>query len=220
MDNSSNPQPFTPVVPQPTSSPDSSSMKGQMIEFDAEKHNLKTYVIEFIQTLAVCLVVGIVIYWQIAQPHKVSGLSMFPTFHNNDYIITNKIGYKFNQPKRGDIVVLTNPRDLSEAFIKRIIGLPGEQVKCTDGGIYIVNKEYPTGMVLDESYLSKTVKTECIQPSVVIPEESYFVMGDNRQASLDSRRFGTLERKYIIGKVLLRGWPFHRAGLISSPIYQ
>src|SRR5260370_29256999 len=77
-----------------------------------------SYVLEFIQTLAICLVVGVIIYWLIAQPHKVSGSSMFPTFHNNDYIITNKIGYRFYQPKRGDVIVLNNPRLPSEAFIK------------------------------------------------------------------------------------------------------
>ncbi|OGE32140.1 signal peptidase I [Candidatus Daviesbacteria bacterium RIFCSPHIGHO2_01_FULL_44_29] len=192
-------------------------MKGQMIEFDAEKHNLKTYVIEFIQTLAVCLVVGIVIYWQIAQPHKVSGLSMFPTFHNNDYIITNKIGYKFNQPKRGDIVVLTNPRDLSEAFIKRIIGLPEDRVKVQEGHVYI------NGEKLVESYLASTSSTPpgaflTEGSEVFVPEGSFIVLGDNRTASSDSREWGFVPRQDIIGQVFLRYWPKESVGFIPGDV--
>src|SRR3989344_436189 len=183
-------------------------------------HDVGGFFLELVKMAAICAMLFVGIRYYIIKPFVVQGQSMHPTFESSEYLIIDELSYRFAQPERGDIVVFRYPGDVSQFFIKRIIGLPGEQVKCTDGGIYIVNKEYPTGMVLDESYLSKTVKTECIQPSVVIPEESYFVMGDNRQASLDSRRFGTLERKYIIGKVLLRGWPFHRAGLISSPIYQ
>lgn len=189
------------------------------VEFNApeESPNLKTYLIEFIQTLVICMVVGLVVYWQVAQPHKVSGSSMFPTFHSGDYIITNKIYYKFKQPKRGDVVVLKNPKNDSEDFIKRIIGLPGEKVKVEDGHVYI-NEE-----LLDEPYLDKELLTppgsylrEGVD--VTVDPDNYIVIGDNRTASSDSREWGLVPEYDIIGQVFFRYWPQNAFGLIPTTV--
>ncbi|HAZ16309.1 MAG: Signal peptidase I [Parcubacteria group bacterium GW2011_GWA2_43_13] len=185
-----------------------------------DRHDFGGFFIELVKMAAICVVLFVGIRYYIIKPFVVQGQSMHPTFETSEYLIIDELSYRFTEPARGDIVVFRYPGDVSQFFIKRVIGLPGEQIQCVNDAITIINKEHPDGFVLDESYLSKTVKTECIQPTILIPEGSYFVMGDNRSASLDSRRFGSLDRGYIVGKVLLRGWPFHRAGLITSPVYQ
>lgn len=184
---------------------------------ETKKSSIPSYVIEFIQTLAVCLVVGIILYWQVAQPHKVSGHSMDPTFHNNDYIITNKIGYRFHAPKRGDVVVLNNPREVSEAFIKRIIAVPEERVKVQSGRVYI------NGQLLNEPYLAPNLTTPpgaflTEGTEVVVPQNNYIVFGDNRTASSDSREWGFVPREDIIGQVFLRYWPQDAVGLIPTTV--
>src|SRR5690348_5864855 len=102
-----------------------------------QKITLKTHLIEFIQTLVVFAAIGTAIYVFIAQPHKVSGSSMFPNFQNGDYIITNKVGYRFNQPERGQVIVFKDPLNEQEDFIKRIIGLPGDKVKISNCHVFI-----------------------------------------------------------------------------------
>ncbi|KKQ67141.1 MAG: Signal peptidase I [Candidatus Daviesbacteria bacterium GW2011_GWA2_38_24] len=177
------------------------------------KSSIKEYLAEFIQTLAVCLVIGIIVYLFIAQPHKVSGISMFPNFHNNDYIITNKLLYRFSEPQRGDIIVLRNPKHNSEDFIKRIIGLSGERVKIQNGRVFI------NGQMLQESYLDKALLTppgSFMQEGreVIVPNDSFLVLGDNRTASSDSREWGFVPKSDVIGKVFLRYWPQQSIGLI------
>lgn len=187
-------------------------------DFSQKKSSgVKAYLIEFFQTLAVCLVIGILIYWLVAQPHKVSGVSMMPNFHNNDYIITNKIGYRLYPPKRGDVVVLNNPKDLSEAFIKRIIGLPGEKIRVQNGHVYI------NGEKLNEPYLAADLLTApgaflSEGNEVAIPQGDYIVIGDNRPQSLDSREWGYAPREDIIGQVFFRYWPKETLGLIPTTI--
>src|SRR3989344_5317320 len=98
---------------------------------------LGTDLIEFIEGFVVIAAIFAFIYWQVAQPHKVSGNSMFPTFHNGDYILTNKVSYKFANPERGDIIVFKNPRNENEDFIKRILAIPGDTIKIENNSIFI-----------------------------------------------------------------------------------
>lgn len=183
-----------------------------------ESSSLKIKIIEFIQTAVVFAAIGTTIYLFIAQPHKVSGSSMFPTLHTGDYIITNKVNYRLNDPKRGEIIVFKNPREESQDFIKRIIGLPGDKVRVEKGHIFVNDVQ------LNESYLISSVIT---LPGSFLKEDSdeivskdhYIVIGDNRLASSDSREWGFISREEIIGQAFFRYWPLISIGLIKSAQY-
>lgn len=182
------------------------------------KTSLKTHIVEFFETFVVFLAVALIIYFFIAQPHKVSGSSMFPTFQTGDYIITNKIGYRITPPKRGQVIVFENPRDKTQDFIKRIIGLPGESVKVQDGHVYINDK------LLNEPYLAPGITTNpgpFLQEgvNVLIPDGNYVAMGDNRPASSDSRDWGFLTKPEVIGQVIIRYWPVTDAEIVVPAKY-
>lgn len=168
--------------------------------------NLGRYFIEFFETVVVFGAIFAAIYLFVAQFHKVQGNSMVPTFHTGDYLITEKISYRFGNPKRGDIIVLKNPRDESQDFIKRIIAVPGDTIKIAGNTVY-VNSE-----PLNENYLppgaitrSGAFLTE--EALVKVADDQYFVFGDNRQHSSDSRDWGPLTKAEIVGKALFRYWP-------------
>src|SRR5579884_1395038 len=180
--------------------------------------SIRTHIIEFIQTLVVFAAIGTAVYLFIAQPHKVSGSSMYPNFKNNDYIITNKIGYDFEKPQRGQVIVFKNPKDLSQDFIKRIIGLPGEKVKIQDGHVFINDQQLP------EPYLPDGLQTMAGAfaqegQEIDIPPDNYFVLGDNRPASSDSREWGFVTRQEIIGQAFFRYWPENEIGIIHPAHY-
>lgn len=142
---------------------------------------------------------------------------MEPNFHDNQYLIIDELSYRLHDPRRGDVVVLHNPNLPSEFFIKRIIGLPGEELAISDGHIRVTNQRTGQGGWLDESaYLSSAVTTFGNTTLVLRPKE-YFVMGDNRPASLDSRSFGPIERREIIGRTALRAWPFDKITTFTTP---
>lgn len=175
-------------------------------------------VIEFIQTFAVFLAIGAALYYFVAQPHKVSGPSMFPTFHNGEYILTDKVTYTFSEPKRGDVIVFKNPRDESQDFIKRVMGVSQDRVKVQDHRVYL------NGELLPEPYLNPSVLTEPRSfmregEEVFVANGQYLVFGDNRPQSSDSREWGFIKRKEIIGKVFFRYWPPSAIGPAKDPNY-
>ena len=146
---------------------------------------------------------------------------MEPNFRDHEYLIVDEVSYRINEPERGDIIVFRYPRNPQEYFIKRLIGLPGEEVQIKDGRVYIFNADYPDGEALGEEYLSEEVKTYGLsEEKVILGDEEFFVLGDNRNASKDSRSFGPVNRTFITGKVLFRGWPFDRVQLFGTPIYE
>ncbi len=172
-------------------------------------------IIEFIQTLAVFAAIAVAIYVFIGQPHKVSGSSMFPTLHSGDYILTDKLSYRFREPQKQEIIVFKNPREETQDFIKRIIAAPKDKVKVENGSVYV------NGSVLSESYLktshlSTTGSFLSEGREVIIPENRYVVMGDNRAASSDSREWGFITKEEIIGKAIFRYWPPNALGLIIN----
>lgn len=175
--------------------------------------SLKNHIIEFTQTLVVFLAIGSVIYLFAVQPHKVSGCSMCPNFHTGDYILTDKITYRFSEPKRGDIIVFKNPRDPAQDFIKRIIGVPGDKIKIKDGHVYL------NGHIIKEPYLDPNLMTNPQaflndDEEVTVKNDNYIVFGDNRPGSSDSREWGLLPKENIIGKAFFRYWPKEVIGLI------
>jgi signal peptidase I len=137
---------------------------------------------------------------------------MYPNFHDGDYIITDKLTYKISEPKRGDVVVFKNPRDESQDFIKRIMGLPGDSVKVQNGHVFINGKQVTEGFLKPEVVTTPGSFMHEGQEIVVQPGE-YIAMGDNRTHSSDSREWGFVTKQEIIGRVMLRYWPANQVGL-------
>lgn len=178
------------------------------------------FVFELIQVAAVSLAIIIPVRYFLIQPFYVNGASMEPSFFDHEYLIIDELTYRFNDPERGDIVVFHYPPDPKQYFIKRIVGLPGETVEVDEGGVKIYNDQHPNGYLLDESlYLGEEYKTSPTRRTITLKGDEYFVMGDNRASSLDSRFFGAVTRKDIVGRVWLRGWPFDRWKMFERPEY-
>lgn len=155
---------------------------------------------EVIEAMAVALASIFIIYSFIAQPFLVQGASMEPNFSTGNYLIVDEITYRFREPARGEVIVFHNPNDNSEFYIKRIIGLPGENIEIKNGIVNI------NGEVFEEEYLPEDAVVDG-DVSFDLKEDEYFVMGDNRPRSFDSRRWGPLKRDEIVGAVRLRFWP-------------
>ena len=173
---------------------------------------------EFVKIALISLAVVLPIRFFVAQPFVVRGASMEPNFQEGQYLIIDEASYYFRAPERGEIVVFRYPNDPSEFFIKRIIALPGEQVRVRDSRVWIINQDHPQGFALTEPYLPPDELT-IYDTSVTLADRQYFVLGDNRVFSSDSRRWGPLDKKYLMGRVLLRLWPIAQAGGISKPTY-
>jgi len=167
--------------------------------------------------LIAVLAVGGVRYF-LVQPFLVNGSSMEPNFESGDYILINEISYRFREPQRGEVVVFHYPNNERTYFIKRVIGLPTERITIKNGEVKIFNKDNPKGFVLKENYLPSFDKTSGDIDKTLSPDE-YFVMGDNRGFSFDSRQWGTLKRSEIVGIAWLRLWPFNKASAFESPAY-
>ena len=151
----------------------------------------------------------------IAQPFIVSGASMEHTFSTGEYLIVDQITYRFEEPKRGDVIIFRYPKDPSKFFIKRIIGIPGDSITIEGSTVTLENAEHPEGIVLDEDPYILDMK-----PSTTLTENleegEYFVMGDNRNASSDSRAWGVLQREKIIGRAFLRLFPLTEIGVFPG----
>jgi len=180
------------------------------------------FVWELVKVVVISLVIIIPIRYFLIQPFYVKGASMEPNFHDQEYLIIDEISYRFEQPKRGDIIVFRYPKDPQQYFIKRIIGLPGEKVILKDGQVYVYNQQFPDGAALEEKYLAADVKTYSNNgiDSITLGQDEYFVLGDNRNSSRDSRSFGPVNKSFIIGRVALRGWPVNRLTVFQTPVYQ
>ncbi len=164
----------------------------------------------FVRDLLFSVVIAILVIVFVVQPVRVEGTSMLPHLHNGERIFINKFIYRFDRIERGDIVVFWYPNDPDKSFIKRVIGLPGETVAIRNGVVYI------NGQPLDEPYLDPRYhRRHENMPSTFIRNHYYFVMGDNRDASNDSRQWGPVPEKYIYGKAIFRYWPPGNVGTIK-----
>lgn len=170
-----------------------------------------------IETVLVALVLAIVLYLFIMTPHEVVGNSMHPTYKNGEFLMANKISYRMSEPQRGDVIIFKFSD--TQDFIKRIIGTPGDEIMIKDGKMYI------NGDLLDESsYLSESVITNGGSylhegQTITIPDGQYFVCGDNRTNSSDSREFGPIEEAKIKGKAWIVYYPFSEFRVVQHESY-
>ncbi len=173
--------------------------------------------IEIIKTLATAGILAIGIRHFVAEARYIPSSSMEPTLEINDRLIIEKISYRFRSPERGDVVVFSptdtlREQNFKDAFIKRVIGLPGETVEVRGGTVYI------NDIPLREKYLEEAPQYQ--YGPVVVPEDHYLVLGDNRNNSYDSHYWGFVPRENLIGRAFVRFWPFNRLGsLDEQPIY-
>ena len=179
--------------------------------------NFFKFIWEILKIVFLALVIVVPIRYFLFQPFLVKGQSMEPTFQNSDYLIIDEISYRFGTPKRGEVIVFRFPQNPSQRFIKRIIGLPGETIEIKDGEVRLIKND--KAEILDESsYLPLSLKTPG-NLHITLDTNEYFVLGDNRRLSADSRSWGPLLREYIIGRVFLRAWPITALALIEEPTY-
>lgn len=160
---------------------------------------------EIVRFALIAILIVVPVRMFIAQPFIVSGDSMVDTFESGEYLIVDQVTYYFEEPKRGEVVIFRYPRDPSKFFIKRVIGLPGDTIEIIDGQVIITNDEHPDGWTLSEPYIGPM---PAAAPLIeVLDEREYFVMGDNRSRSSDSRAWGVLQEERIVGRALVRLFP-------------
>lgn len=171
---------------------------------------------EVLETVAIAVVAVVLVRTFVVQPFVVSGASMEPTFYNGNYLLVDEMTYHFRSPERGEVIVFRYPGDLSSFYIKRIIGLPGDRVVLKDNTVSV----YENGekRVLNENYLLGHPTSGSFD--ITVPQGEYFVMGDNRNFSFDSRSWGPLPKGDIVGVVRLRLWPVDEARAFGAPSYQ
>jgi len=180
--------------------------------------DLKDFSFDTIRIIVISLIIIVGIRTFVMQPFFVNGQSMEPNFYDGDYLIVNEIDYRFNDPKRGDVIIFHYPKDTRQFFIKRVIGLPGEKIEIKDNKITIYNREHPDGLTLDEAYLPQSAVISGSY-SQELKNDEYYVLGDNRSASADSRFWGVLEKRHIVGKAWIRAWPFNEFSVFEGVEY-
>ncbi|KKR02397.1 MAG: Signal peptidase I [Candidatus Yanofskybacteria bacterium GW2011_GWA1_39_13] len=190
----------------------------QISQIPSVKSDILAFAWETIKVVVISLAIILPIRYYLVQPFFVKGASMEPNFEDGDYLLVDELSYRFSFPERGDVIIFRYPNDPSQFFIKRIIGLPSETIEIKDNTVKIYNKDIPEGFVLDEKYLAPDQKT--LGNAVVrIDDNEYFVLGDNRLQSSDSRRWGMVNKSLITGRAFLRPWPFTKDIKIPSVNY-
>ncbi|MBU1203390.1 signal peptidase I [Patescibacteria group bacterium] len=168
-------------------------------------------IFEVVKVVLISLAIILPIRLFLVQPFYVEGASMEPNFYQNEYLVIDEISYRFNSPQRGEVIILKDPRNTRAYFIKRVIGLPGEEVELKAGRVYINDK------ILEESYIANFSSDD--HPKITLGLDEYFAMGDNRVNSLDSRQLGPIQKSGIVGRVWFRGWPLDRLNTFNLPSY-
>ena len=169
---------------------------------------------DIIKVAIIALILAGLVRYFLIQPFFVEGASMEPNFETGEYLLIDEVSYYFKPVERSEVVVFRYPLDASKYYIKRVIGLPEETVEIKNNRVVIYSDEYPDGLALDESYLPKNLITDG-QVKKKLGKDEYFVLGDNRSVSYDSRRWGVLPKNDIVGRVWVRAWPFNRVAIFS-----
>lgn len=192
-------------------------------DLPSEPSNIKkagSFVWEVVKIVFISLVIIIPIRMFVIQPFIVEGASMLPNFNDGEYLIVDEISYRFQEPKRGDVVIFHPPQSPGVYYIKRIISLPGETVKIEEGKIIIYNAEHPDGIKLNElDYSVNNQIPSNERVNVVLDKDEYYMIGDNRTNSLDSRSFGAVKFGNIKGRAWVRAFPFPRFTIFNAPTY-
>ncbi len=188
------------------------------MENEKKKSNWQSFW-ELARFALIAIIIVVPIRMFIAQPFIVSGSSMVPTFQDGQYLVVDEISYILGSPKRDDVVIFKNPNNTKVYFIKRIIGLPGEtvDVKSNTNEVTIINKENPNGFKLDQSFIKNVGG---IDGHMTLGENEYFVLGDNRPASSDSRYWGVVPKKLMVGKAFLRLLPINKISYMPGSFEQ
>lgn len=197
-------------------------IKENELNKEINKQRIKEFILEIIRIVFISVAIIVPVRYYLIQPFYVKGASMEPNFYDHEYLLIDEISYRLREPVRGEIVVFRFPTNTKEFFIKRIIGLPGETVELRDGHIYIYNDDNPEGFLLDESsYLSVDVITTSMgKNTITLGKDEFFLLGDNRNRSMDSRQFGSVKKDLIVGRAIIRGYPFDRwQTFFTSPLY-
>lgn len=185
------------------------------------KRFLKSFWGEVLQIAVIALVIVIPFRTYIAQPFLVSGPSMDNTFANGEYLIVDELTYERRAPHRGEVVIFKYPLDPKKYFIKRVIGLPGETVEIKNDKVIIFNQMNPHGLILDEPYVKKDPANPTrADAKITLKEEEYYVMGDNRFVSSDSRIWGPVKEKLITGRPFLRLFPLNKVAVFPGQVYE
>ncbi len=194
------------------------TMEPKLPQNPATKASFWSSLAEWIKVIAIALLISLPIRFFIAEPFIVNGASMDPTFATGQFLIVDRLSYRFNEPKRGDVIVFRYPNNPSTYYIKRIIGLPGETVNIRDG---IISVDFPstitpvlsaTSTTIDEPYVkSNHASSDTLRAKLNSTE--YFVMGDNRRESSDSRAWGPLQKDLIIGRPAIRLYPITKLSI-------
>lgn len=161
------------------------------------------------------VILALVVQQFIIRPFIVNGESMAPTLETGEYLIIEEVSYRFSEPERGDVVVFRAPPEPEKFYIKRIVGLPGDTVTISGSTVTITNEQYPEGFVLEEGFITHRSKNILTQ---TVPEGNYFVMGDNRSGSYDSRSWGTVPKENLRGRALLRLLPLKEMGYLPGKV--
>ena len=179
---------------------------------------LGAFFLDILEVIVFAVAIFLFLYLLVLQPHKIKGASMEPNFPNGEYLLTDKVTYRFGEPKRGDVIVFKAPTGNGDEYIKRIIGLPGETITVRNGKVYINGKELREIYIPD---ISPTYGSNFLEENEVftVPAGNYFVLGDNRPHSSDSRAFGPITKDKITGRAWVIYWPFKNAGLLAKTEY-
>jgi len=200
-----------------------------MMTLTARMRKFLSSLLEVLEVAVIAVVAVFIVRTFLVQPFLVSGSSMSPNFSNGDYVLVDELTYHLRAPERGEVVVFHDPQDYATYFIKRIIGLPGDKIQVGNNKVTVVNTQYPNGLTLDESYLPSGTPVGAEQCdggtlsggvcTYNLPAGSYLALGDNRQFSFDSRDWGTLPGKNIVGLVRVRLWPLNGITAFAAPNY-
>lgn len=198
--------------------PLNSGNEGELGFGRAPKNEILAFIWETTKVVVISLAIILPIRYYLVQPFFVKGASMEANFEDGDYLLVDELSYRFSEPARGDVIIFRYPGDNSQFFIKRIIGLPGETIEIKNNEVMIYNIDHPDGFVLSEEYLSADQET-LGNMLMRLDGNEYFVLGDNRLRSSDSRRWGPVNKTLITGKAFIRAWPFNRFNKIQSITY-
>lgn len=187
-----------------------------VVQKDSSEISSKSSRTSLVGYTVVALGVALLIRFFIATPYVVAGQSMEPNFQDWNYLIVDRLSYDIGRPHRGDVIIFDLPQDTSRALIKRVIGLPSETVILSGNNVTIQNVEHPEGFTLSEPYLASENLGGASNMRITLAPDEYFVLGDNRKVSADSRLWGTLPRKDIVGRVLLRLYPLREMSIFPE----